>query len=442
MNSLDDSATSVADAQRDSFLSVADNRHDPAISVADTRHGPMAYIRTDNPIGYSLGLYGEWAGAEIDLLARFIGLGSVVVDVGANIGTHAVAFAKRVGPTGRVLAFEPQEVAFNLLKRNLDAAGCGNVDARQAGVGRASGRALIESPSLDGRAVNLGAVRLSPELGSDTANESVEVVSLDDLDLPACHLIKVDAEGMEPEVVRGMAGTIARLRPVLLLECNTLDAAVATLAAHDWSGYRRYLLRCAAYRGANFAGNQKNVFGVARETGLLMVPDAIADAVDLPVGPLDMAAAEVLSVSTLDELAQHLIATPRYGDVTEHDRDAARQAARVETLRQELAAARAEQEKLRQAAEISAAAAREEAAAQLAAEQAQVRRLRAEVARLEFRTASLARAMRSEASPPQVGVRQALQVLVRAVRRSAGWRAGEMLRRGSRLMRSAQRMRP
>jgi len=77
------------------------------------RHGDMIFNVHDQHIGRSLDLYGEWAESELELLALFIKPGDVVVDVGANIGTHAVFFAQRAGATGLVYAFEPQRIIYD-----------------------------------------------------------------------------------------------------------------------------------------------------------------------------------------------------------------------------------------------------------------------------------------------------------------------------------------
>ena len=77
------------------------------------------FNRNDRFIGRSLEHYGEWCESELDLLLRFCGESDVVLDVGANIGSHTCAFAKAVGANGTVFALEPQRLAFQLL--------CGNI---------------------------------------------------------------------------------------------------------------------------------------------------------------------------------------------------------------------------------------------------------------------------------------------------------------------------
>ena len=98
------------------------------------RHGDMIFNVHDQHIGRSLDLYGEWAESELELLGLFIKPGDVVIDVGANIGTHTVFFAQRAGATGQVQAFEPQRIVFQNLCANLALNGLLNVRAFHAAV--------------------------------------------------------------------------------------------------------------------------------------------------------------------------------------------------------------------------------------------------------------------------------------------------------------------
>src|SRR5271165_2730364 len=64
------------------------------MAVRKCRHGTMMYNVNDSFIGRSLDLYGEWCDDEVAVLGQILSPGDVVVDVGANIGTHTVFFAK------------------------------------------------------------------------------------------------------------------------------------------------------------------------------------------------------------------------------------------------------------------------------------------------------------------------------------------------------------
>jgi FkbM family methyltransferase len=89
------------------------------IEIYQCRHGVMAHFAADQCVGLSLREYGEWAEDEIALLAPYVSTGATVLDVGANVGTHTLAFARLAGPTGRVLAIEGHPETFALLSYNV-----------------------------------------------------------------------------------------------------------------------------------------------------------------------------------------------------------------------------------------------------------------------------------------------------------------------------------
>jgi FkbM family methyltransferase len=238
------------------------------MAVKQCRHGTMMYNVNDAFIGRALDLYGEWCGDEAFVLGQVLRPGDVVLDVGANIGTHTVFFAKTVGDKGLVLAFEPQRLAFQTLCGNVAINGLKNVFCEQAAVGAARGR--LDFPVVDPRtAFNFGAVRA----GAAGCGESVDLVPIDELRLRRCSLIKVDVEGMEASVLAGAKETIARCRPVLFLENDTVERSREVLEAVESVGYKAYWHIANYYSPRNFFGNAQNVFARYQpEANVLCVP--------------------------------------------------------------------------------------------------------------------------------------------------------------------------
>jgi len=258
------------------------------VRVRECRHGVMAYLRSDEHVGRSLDVYGEWAEAEIELLTAFLKPGDVVVDVGANHGTHSLAFAKKVGPTGALLAFEPQRVVHQLLCANLMLNGVLHARALHAAVGAAPGALLV--PDIDYAAAgNFGGLGL----GAWEEGESVPVLTLDGFELPRLAVLKLDVEGMEALVLRGAAQTVTRCQPVLYVENNQPAGApevVEQLLRADYSLHWHF---SPFFRAANFAGVRENVFGPTVDANMLCLPKRLAG-VGAPFlsveGPLDTAA--------------------------------------------------------------------------------------------------------------------------------------------------------
>ncbi|PRD52904.1 FkbM family methyltransferase [Phyllobacterium myrsinacearum] len=278
-----------------------------------TRHGEMCVLTQDDPIGRSLVQYGEWAEAEIEFLLHFIAPGNVVIDAGANIGTHTIPFAKAAGPAGHVIAIEPQNAIVTILDHNLQISGCTNVTTHRAGAGEHAGEMFIPRLNYQGRA-NFGGISL--QLQKNQANVSVPLIAIDDLSLPELSFAKIDAEGMDADVLIGMRNTVQRLRPVIYVECNSVDDGAGIKSALGQNGYKFFLARTAAYNARNFAECSDNIFGVACETGLLLLPDEC-----LKLLPPSTDRVEIIEVQDLQTLAEALLATPRYGDLTPADRN-------------------------------------------------------------------------------------------------------------------------
>ena len=237
------------------------------ITVKQCRHGLFAYNVNDRYIGRSLDVYGEWAEVELDLLFQVLKPGDVVLDVGANIGTHTVALAKKVTDTGVVVAFEPQRLTYQMLCGNVSLNALTNVLCQNVVVSDQPGSTLI--PTLDPRVQrNFGAVTSE----GHTAGERVPAVRIDDLQLGRCNLIKVDVEGAEVRVLGGARATIATHRPVLFVENNSEERSSAVLRTLDELGYSCWWHIPHYYNPKNYFGSTERLFGNYFEANVLCFP--------------------------------------------------------------------------------------------------------------------------------------------------------------------------
>ena len=144
-----------------------------------------------------------------------VGPGMVVFDVGANVGFYTLLLAGRAGPEGRVHAFEPDPLSFEILKSR--AAGRSNIEINQTAVGDHAGTITLYT-NRSNRADN----RVHPSLGSETA-EAVEV-PLTTLDaycaargIERIDAVKMDIQGAEVSALAGFRKTLARLKPRWML---------------------------------------------------------------------------------------------------------------------------------------------------------------------------------------------------------------------------------
>jgi FkbM family methyltransferase len=153
---------------------------------------------------------------ELRALMRQLPLeGGVCVDVGANVGLHTVLMSRLVGPAGRVFAFEPDPDNFRLLETNLRLNGAGNVTTRQRAIGDADGVCrLARNPR------NYADCRVTSELPAWRSHE-VAMTTLDaalpELPPGAVKFVKLDVQGSECRVLRGMRRTLARHPDVVMV---------------------------------------------------------------------------------------------------------------------------------------------------------------------------------------------------------------------------------
>lgn len=164
----------------------------------------------DQLIAKKLALYGKFEEYVGELLISLSKRGTVVVDIGANVGIHTIPMASRVGVNGRVVAFEPDPDNFEILRRNLDMNRLSNVTLHKLAVSFEPSDALLYQGNSNRGALSLNAENASVG-GNPIEPVPVQVVVADELlkDYEGCiSLIKIDIEGAEPLAVRGLEVTL------------------------------------------------------------------------------------------------------------------------------------------------------------------------------------------------------------------------------------------
>jgi FkbM family methyltransferase len=159
-----------------------------------------------------------------------------------------------VGPKGKVHAFEAQRIVYYMLAGNIALNSIENVYCHHKAVGAASSQnqGQIQIPQFDyAKPLSFGSVEFGAEqreqigqqrLNDPTRQEHVELVSVDALAYPAVHLMKVDVEGMELDVLIGAEKTIKRDMPIIFIEYLKGDRK----ALARWlinAGYRLFVHR-------------------------------------------------------------------------------------------------------------------------------------------------------------------------------------------------------
>jgi FkbM family methyltransferase len=168
--------------------------------------------------------------------------GDTIIDVGAGVGDEVLAFSRRVGPSGRVLAIEAHPATFRTLQATCRQNGLANVTCLQCAVVGRPGTVYIsdadhhESNRIGGSAAEVG--RGFPVSGR-TLDEIVRTEGIDAIDL-----LKMNIEGAEGPALEGMTTTIRGVR-------------YAVIACHDFraergdGGFFRTRARVAAFLREN-----------------------------------------------------------------------------------------------------------------------------------------------------------------------------------------------
>jgi FkbM family methyltransferase len=235
--------------------------------LVNGRYGTFLINTNDLYVGKAVELYGEYGEQEIALFRQIIRSGQTVLDIGANIGTHTVFFARLVGPHGTVHAFEPQRIIWQQLAANIMLNGLLNVHSYHLALGEHTG--TITVPLLDYyTANNFGGVSMQEQ----GAGETVSLQPLDDLNLPACHFIKIDVEGMEKLVLSGSIKTIEKYRPILYVENDRKDKSAELIKFLFNLKYDLYWHMPRLYNPDNFCHNPNNIYGNTISINMLCLP--------------------------------------------------------------------------------------------------------------------------------------------------------------------------
>jgi FkbM family methyltransferase len=196
-----------------------------------------SYVDTrDIGIAAHLLLDGFWEMWVTEEMLRHIRPGMTAVDVGANLGYFTLLMADLVGPSGRVLAFEPNPVLADCTRRSIEVNGfLPWTDLHAVGIGEAAGCARLSV-----RDDNPGGAHIEQVAGTGGGSGiEIDVRRLDSFDAALnADFIKIDVEGFEPYVWRGMSAILDRNRPLtVFMEFNVSRF-------HDPEGFLNRILGC------------------------------------------------------------------------------------------------------------------------------------------------------------------------------------------------------
>jgi FkbM family methyltransferase len=203
-----------------------------------------------------------------ELLSKVLDPGMVYYDVGANVGFFGVIAARLLGPSGRVVCFEPLPANARQIEYNAKLNGFVNIVVRCEALG-GSNRVETFNTSIEPTWGSLSSVGKAPEQA--LGKISVDVRTLDALcvpdGLPLPDVIQVDIEGAEAEFLEGARMTLTTHRPILVIELHRTNDAVTAIL-------ERFGYVCAVL------GSSLPVHDVTWDANIVAVPQERSDLIE------------------------------------------------------------------------------------------------------------------------------------------------------------------
>jgi FkbM family methyltransferase len=208
------------------------------LEEVETDLGPLVLHADDEVITPIIRAHGTWEEELSAELRELLQPGMIAVDVGGNIGYVALLMAERVGPSGRVVAIEPDPRNAHVLRLNAERTRGARIEVVEAAAWSEPG--VLDLGLND---ANTGDHRVGMKAGGRETVQ-VQAVCLDDV-LPAhVDLILMDTQASEHVALRGARRLLRHSRPILFVEFwpeglrETGTDPVAVLGEYEAMGLR------------------------------------------------------------------------------------------------------------------------------------------------------------------------------------------------------------
>lgn len=199
--------------------------------ILKTIHGFRLLIDPSIDRGVELALFsnGTYEEGTVDQLKKLLQPGNTFLDIGANIGWMSLVGSKAVGANGKVFAIEANPNTLPILQHNLTLNNATNVEVFGIAVSDQPGEALL----FENWNVNRGGASLLSQDGEQGIEVKVE--TLDRLFAPETplHVVKIDVEGLEPQVITGGREWFSTQKPVFIFEISSERSAEKGAGGHD-----------------------------------------------------------------------------------------------------------------------------------------------------------------------------------------------------------------
>jgi FkbM family methyltransferase len=167
---------------------------------------------------------------EWSYLNRILTPEMVFLDIGANQGEYSLFAAKRL-KSGRVIAFEPMSFFYHQLNENIDLNKFRNIEVLNCGLSDRTGAVPIYMGEENSIGEHEGLATIFPTKERARFVEEIKLKVFDDitelLKIIRIDVVKIDVEGAELSVLKGMAKALKKFRPIVLIEMNDITFKAA-----------------------------------------------------------------------------------------------------------------------------------------------------------------------------------------------------------------------
>lgn len=217
-------------------------------AIAKTTFGAKFNLRLPDFIQARIYYFGRWEPNLTNFISSRLKLGDVFVDVGANIGYFSLMASKLVGPSGRVFAVEASPRIFKLLQENIKLNGSGNIVAINVAASDTAGTLpiYIGNETNLGRTSTVKSYALQQDQKLETQIEAKPLPDIVDIDdLLRARIIKIDVEGAEASVIKG-------IKPLLGKFCDETEWVVEISPARNEESRKEIADILNSFRGAGY----------------------------------------------------------------------------------------------------------------------------------------------------------------------------------------------
>ena len=170
---------------------------------------------------------------ETEYFKRILKRGDIVVDVGAHIGYYTLISGARVGKEGHVYSFEPNPETFKRLKRNVQLNNLNNISLYNIGLSDKEEFLTLNLPT----SINTGTAGITIPENFSGKSLKVKAIPLDKFieknNIKKVDIIKIDVEGAEIKVLKGMMETIRKFKPKIFIEINNKKLKAAGFSKEE-----------------------------------------------------------------------------------------------------------------------------------------------------------------------------------------------------------------